>query len=108
MSNLISTSNGMVFAPGLKERQQIQRARVSDGIRDGTLTGNELKVLREMRQDYRVELADAKGDNGWVGPRERRALHQGQTIYALGAFSLCHWRGTRPPLGVTSCSLHLN
>lgn len=88
MSNLISTSNGMVFAPGLKERQQNQRARVADGIQDGTLTGNELKVLREMRQDYRAELAEAKGDNGWVGPRERRELHQdlnniGQTIYAL-------------------------
>lgn len=88
MSNLISTPNGPVYAPGLKDRQQNQRARVADGIQDGSLTRNELSVLKDMRQDYRANLAEAKGNNGWVGPRERRELHQdlnniSQTIYAL-------------------------
>lgn len=88
MSNLISTPNGNVYAPGLKARQQNQRERVGNGIQNGSLTQNELAVLKDMRKDYRADLAEAKGNNGWVGPKERRELHQdlnniSQTIYAL-------------------------
>lgn len=41
-----------------------------------------------MRSAARGELAAAKGDNGWVGPVERRQLHQdlnaiSRTIYAF-------------------------
>ena len=88
MSNLIATPNGNVFAPGLKDRQHNQRERVAGGVANGSLSQNELSVLKDMRQDYRSDLAQAKGDDGRVGPQERRDLHQdlnsiSQTIYAL-------------------------
>jgi hypothetical protein len=88
MSNLISTSNGNVFAPGLKQRGANQHARVAQGVVSGSLTQSEMGVLREMKSDARGSLAEAKGNNGWVGPKERRELHQdlnsiSQTIYAL-------------------------
>ena len=45
-------------------------------------------MLKDMRSDARASLAEAKGNNGWVGPKERKELHQdmnsiSQTIYAL-------------------------
>ncbi|MBT9584679.1 hypothetical protein IV102_15150 [bacterium] len=88
MSNLISTANGNVFAPGLKDRAANQHARAAQGVASGSLTGSEVGVLKDMRSDARASLAEAKGNNGWVGPKERKELHQdmnsiSQTIYAL-------------------------
>ena len=88
MSNLISTANGNVFAPGLKDRAANQHARTAQGVASGSLTGSEVGVLKDMRSDARASLAEAKGNNGWVGPKERKELHQdmnsiSQTIYAL-------------------------
>ncbi len=76
MSNLISTDNGSVYAPGLKERGHIQRQRTAVGIANGSLTSNEVDVLQDMGSAARGSLAEAKGNNGWVGPQERVALHK--------------------------------
>lgn len=88
MSNLISTQNGNVYAPGLKHRSENLHQRAAAGIANGSLTGNEVDVLKDMRADARAQLSEAKGDNGWVGPKERVAMHRdlnqiSQTLYAL-------------------------
>ena len=90
MSNLISTANGNVFAPGLKDRAASQHARVAQGVSSGSLTGSELGVLREMRSDARESLSEAKGDNGWVGPQERKDLHQDMNAISRTIFALKH------------------
>lgn len=87
-SPMIHTSNGNVFAPGLKARGHNQHRRTRQGINSGELTQAEVGVLKEMRADARADLTEAKGNNGWVGPKERRNLHQdlnqiSRTIYAL-------------------------
>ena len=88
MSNLIPTCNGSVFAPGLKDRLANQRDRVGQGLSSGSLAGSEMGVITDMRKDFRADLAEAKGDDGRVGPQERRELHKdmnaiSRTIYAL-------------------------
>lgn len=88
MSNLISTPAGNVYAPGLKDRGINQHARVAQGIASGSLNQDELAVLKGMKAEAGASLSEAKGNNGWVGPQERRHLHQdlndiSRTIYAL-------------------------
>ena len=90
MSNLISTANGNVFAPGLKDRAANQHARAAQGIASGSLTGSEVGVLKDMRSDARASLAEAKGDNGWVGPQERKDLHQDMNAISRTLFALKH------------------
>lgn len=88
MNNLISTTQGNVYAPGLKHRAANQHARVAQGVESGSLNASEVEVLKGMKADARSSLEEAKGNNGWVGPQERRALHQdlndiSRTIFAL-------------------------
>lgn len=73
---MIHTKNGNVYAPGIQARASNQHNRVQDGIADGSLTSSELSGLRAMRKDARAELVQAKGDDGKVGPLERRQVHQ--------------------------------
>lgn len=85
---MIRTSNGNVYAPGLEARGLNQYARVQQGIHNGTISQSELEVLKEMGSAARQELSEAKGDNGRVGPVERRNLHQdlnaiSRTIFAF-------------------------
>jgi hypothetical protein len=90
MSNLISTPNGNVFAPGLKDRAASQHARVAQGVASGSLTSAELGVLREQKAAARASLAEAKGNNGWVGPQERKELHQDMNSISRTIFALKH------------------
>ncbi len=90
MSNLISTPNGNVFAPGLKDRAAHQNARVAQGVASGSLTQSEMGVLKEMRTDARGSLAEAKGNDGRVGPQERRDLHQDMNAISRTIFALKH------------------
>lgn len=88
MSNLIHTQNGNVYAPGLKRRGENLHQRAAAGIANGSLTPNEVDVLKDMRADARAQLAEAKGDDGKVGPKERAAMHRdlnkiSRTLYAL-------------------------
>lgn len=85
---MIHTKNGNVYAPHLEARRDRQHNRVQDGKQDGSLSTEELAQLKDMRQDARQDLAQAKGDNGRVGPGERRELNQdmnkiSQAIYAF-------------------------
>ena len=87
---MIHTSNGNVYAPGLEARGLNQRARVQQGLNSGSISQSELATLKEMRSDARGELAAAKGDNGWVGPVERRQLHQDLNAISRTIFAFKH------------------
>lgn len=87
-NSLINTPNGTVYAPGLKRRGHNQHKRVHNGVQNGSLTATEMDTLKGMRDEARANLTEAKGNNGWVGPRERMALHGdlnqlSQTIFQL-------------------------
>lgn len=101
---MIHTSSGNVYAPGLEARGLNQRARVRQGLNSGSINQSELGVLKDMRSDARQELAGAKGDNGWVGPVERRNLHQdlnaiSRTISAFKQTAPTENGGGSGPLG---------
>ena len=87
---MIHTSNGNVYAPGLEARGHNQRARVQQGLNSGSITESELATLKDMRNEARQELAEAKGDNGWVGPVERRNLHQDLNALSRTIFAFKH------------------
>ncbi len=85
---MIKTPEGNVIAPGLQRRSHVQHARAKQGIESGALSSQEVDVLKEMRAEAFGNLTEAKGDNGWVGPVERRQLHRdlngiSRTIFAL-------------------------
>jgi hypothetical protein len=85
---MIHTQNGNVIAPAIENRAERQRDRVKQGVDNGTVSRDELSTLRGMRADARAGLAESKGDNGRVGPLERREVHQdlnniSRTISAL-------------------------
>ena len=90
MNNMIHTNQGNVYAPGLKARGHHQHARVQQGISNGSLSQDELSSLKDMRSDARADLAAAKGNNGSVGPRERRALHQDLNQISQAIFQFKH------------------
>ena len=46
--------------------------------------------VEDMRNEARQELAEAKGDNGWVGPVERRNLHQDLNALSRTIFAFKH------------------
>jgi hypothetical protein len=87
---MIHTSNGNVYAPGLEARAANQRARVQQGLSSGSISQSELATLKDVRSDARQELAEAKGDNGWVGPVERRQLHQDLNAISRTIFAFKH------------------
>ena len=60
------------------------------GLEGGSISGNELSSLREMRSDARQGLAESKGDNGWVGPVERRQVHQDLNQINRSIFAFKH------------------
>jgi len=85
---MIHTQNGPVFAPVIEARAANQRARVQDGLSSGSISQDELSSLRQQRSEARAGLVESKGDNGWVGPKERREVRQdlnqiSQSIYAF-------------------------
>jgi hypothetical protein len=88
MNGQISTSNGNVFAPGLKVRGKFQNARYKQGVNSGELGKGERLVLRGARKADRAALAEAKGDDGKVDRQERIDLHRdlNQTSRLLARF----------------------
>lgn len=87
---MINTQNGNVLAPAIENRAARQRDRVKQGLDNGTVTSDELSTLRDMRSDARAGLAESKADNGWVGPAERRAVHQDLNAINRTIFTLKH------------------
>ena len=73
---MIHTQNGPVVAPRIENRAERQTNRVANGLRQGTISSDELSSLHQMRSEARQGLVESKGDNGWVGPVERLQVHQ--------------------------------
>lgn len=76
MSNRISTPNGNVNAPGIKDRAANQQARTAQGVATGSINQGELSQLRQQRQTTAGNLSTYKGNDGRVDLQERRAIHQ--------------------------------
>ena len=87
---MIHTQNGNVFAPAIENRAANQRARVHNGVSAGSISQDELSSLQQMRSDTRTGLVDSKGDNGWVGPVERRQVHQDLNQISSSIFAFKH------------------
>lgn len=90
MSNVISTPNGNVFAPGLTNRSDRQHARVAQGIANGSLNSSEVANLKGMRRDAWVSLNQAKANDGRVDAQERAALHKDLNDLSKAIFILKH------------------
>jgi hypothetical protein len=65
-----------VKAPFIEARLSHQAARIEQGIQSGSLTAKEAKALVSQQKDIYKDLYQAKKDNGFVGPHERRELRQ--------------------------------
>ncbi|MBS2039271.1 hypothetical protein JST97_30080 [bacterium] len=87
---MIHTQNGNVYAPHLEARRERQHDRIKDGIQDGSLSSEELAKLNAMRKDARQDLAEAKGDNGWVGPAERREINRDMNQISRAIYAFKH------------------
>lgn len=75
-NGVIPTSAGPVVAPWIEDRARHQYTRVAAGVASGQIDGTELQALRGQAQEARADLTASKADNGWVGPRERFAVHK--------------------------------
>lgn len=65
-----------VKAPGIEARLSHQSARILQGVQSGSLTAQEAKTLVSQQKQIFKDLFQAKKDNGFVGPHERRELRQ--------------------------------
>lgn len=76
MSNVISTPEGNVYAPWIKDRAQNQRARTAAGVANGSIDQSELQQLREQKQAAAGQLSASKANDGRVDLQERVAVHK--------------------------------
>lgn len=65
-----------VKAPVIESRLSRQFDRIAQGVKSGALTGAEARELVSQQKDIYKDLFQAKTDNGFVGPQERRELRQ--------------------------------
>jgi len=65
-----------VKAPVIEARLSHQAARIAQGVQSGSLTASEAKALVSEQKSIYKDLFQAKTDNGFVGPHERRELRQ--------------------------------
>ena len=61
--------------PGVNQRQHIQGQRIRQGVRSGSLTGQETRGLAQERRNIRQEERQYKSD-GKMTKDERKDLHQ--------------------------------
>lgn len=98
MSNLISTPNGNVYAPWIKDRASNQQARTAQGVATGNISQSELEQLRQQRQTAAGNLSTYKGNDGRVDLQERVAIHQ--DLNQISASIAAYKNNDRPsPLG---------
>lgn len=79
-----------VKAPVIEARLSHQAARIEQGIKSGSLTAKEAKALVAQQKDIYQDLRQAKKDNGFVGPHERRELRQELRQSSLDIFLAKH------------------
>ncbi len=65
-----------VKAPVIEARLSHQAARIEQGLQSGSLTASEAKALVSQQKALFKDVFQAKTDNGFVGPHERRELRQ--------------------------------
>lgn len=65
-----------VKAPVIEARLSHQAARIGQGVKSGSLTASEAKTLVSQQKELYQDVFQAKTDNGFVGPGERRELRQ--------------------------------
>jgi hypothetical protein len=65
-----------VKAPVIEARLSHQAGRILQGVQSGSLTAQEAKTLASQQKQLFKDLFQAKKDNGFVGPHERRELRQ--------------------------------
>ncbi|HEX8706143.1 MAG TPA: hypothetical protein VF815_45335 [Myxococcaceae bacterium] len=65
-----------VKAPVIEARLSHQAGRIVQGVKSGALTAPEAKEFVSQQKDLYRDLFQAKTDNGFVGPQERRELRQ--------------------------------
>jgi phage-related minor tail protein len=63
-----------VKAPVIEARLSHQASRIEQGIKSGELTAKEAKALVSQQKEIYKDFYQAKKDNGFVGPHERREL----------------------------------
>ena len=61
--------------PGVNQRQEMQGQRIHQGVRSGSLTGQETRGLMQERRGIRQEERQFKSD-GKLTKGERKDLHQ--------------------------------
>ncbi len=65
-----------VKAPVIEARLSHQAARIVQGVKSGSLTASEAKTLVSQQKELYQDVFQAKTDNGFIGPSERRELRQ--------------------------------
>jgi len=65
-----------VKAPVIETRLSHQVARIAEGVKSGSLTASEAKTLVAEQKSLFKDLFEAKKDNGFVGPHERREAYR--------------------------------
>jgi hypothetical protein len=63
-----------VKAPVIEARLSHQASRIERGIQNGSLTNKEAKALVAQQKEIYKDFRQAKKDDGFVGPHERREL----------------------------------
>jgi len=86
----MTACGGVHRGPGpntnIRERQQMQRGNIYEGVREGDLTRREADELRARQRDVQQTRQRAKRDDGYVDRQERRKIKKkqrrlGQEIY---------------------------
>lgn len=87
--------NNATRDPGVNARQHIQRDRIRDGVRNGSLTRQEAKDLRGEQQSIRAEERQYKSD-GVLTRDERQDLRQDQRVASQHIYQEKHDAEQRP------------
>jgi len=62
-----SPAKAQTKTPVVRERQENQKARIKEGVKDGSVTRREAKQLREEQKDIRQDVKDARADGVVTG-----------------------------------------
>lgn len=93
----INTRAGVVRAPGLELRGQVQSGRVRAGINEGSIDPSEAAWLGKAQHHLANELTAYKANDGKVGPMERRNLHRDLNQISSKIFEFRHDRDPGGP-----------
>jgi|GEM_PF-667278 len=98
---MVLASEAISFAdgdnkPGVRKKQHRQRERIREGIRSGSLTKDEAKMLKEKQRQLQDDKKAAKAD-GVVTPEERAQLKDEKEALSQAIHDEKHDSETQPP-----------